>query len=64
MIKIYFIRKIEHNGKWVSDYKIFHDRVKALRFLYATAHKYVIESWECDDPEDNKYLNYNFNRKY
>ena len=58
MIKIYYM--YEKFGIWYEDYIIFWDVKKALRFLYATAKKYVIISWETENPEDNNYLNYKF----
>lgn len=55
MIKIYFMDAFKR-----EDYIIFFDVKKALRFLYATAKKYIIIGWTCDNPEDNDYLNYKF----
>lgn len=62
MITIYYIYQAL-NGVWCEDYIIFYDRVKALRFLYGTAHKYIIQGWKCERDEDNDYLNYKWNRK-
>ncbi len=60
MIKIYYLYKGGISGKWYEDYRIFKDRYKALRFLYATVDKYVITGWECKREEDHEFLNYKF----
>lgn len=59
MIKIYYL--YEANGKWWESFKEFRSRTKALRFLYGTMKRYIIQGWECTNPEDNDYLNYKFN---
>lgn len=44
-------------GTWLSETKEFHDRVKALRFMYSVRNKgHIIDSWKCDYPEDNEWL--------
>ena len=63
MIKINYIYKGKLSGIWYEDYIIFYDVKKALRFLYGTRDKYIIQSWECDNPEDNNYLNYRFKER-
>ena len=57
MIKILFMYKNNVNNKWITNYKIFTDKTKALRFMYATNYKFFNFEWVCDDPEDNDYLN-------
>ena len=39
----------------------FHDVKSALRFMYLMKNKgYFILGWQCDDPEDNDWLNRRF----
>ena len=60
MIKIYYVYKGKISGTWYEDYKIFYTKEKALRFLYATCNKFIIDGWICEDSDDNDYLNSRF----
>ena len=62
MIIIYFMYQSVKDLKWYEDSKIFYDVKKALRFLYATQRKFIITGWECENPEDNDYLNYRWHK--
>lgn len=54
MIKVTYLYKSAEG--WKSCQTIFYDRTKALKFMYATKHKFKCFEWICDDPEDNRYL--------
>lgn len=60
MIRVWFYyRKKGFGNKWFKSYKDFTDVKKAFRFIMSINSpdkESFVDSWECDDSEDNEYL--------
>ena len=60
-IVYFYKRKLDH--KWFKDEKYFYDVKKALRFMYkmdAKGRESFIDSYSCDDLEEQEYINQRF----
>lgn len=61
MTYVRIVSKSKITGRWMEETKEFHTKEATLRFLYAMKSKgIIIDSWACDDPLDNDWLNKRF----
>lgn len=61
MIYVDIVYKSKLTGKWMIETKTFHTAKMALSGMYAMKNKgIIIDSWRCDDPADNDWLNVRF----
>ena len=58
MIYVDVVYKTKLTKKWISETKVYPNKIVALRAIYGLREKgFIIEGYRCDDPTDNSWLN-------